>query len=309
MPAVGGSWMHAPWPVGCAHVGHHRQSWGMPIMRLLASVAAPGRHAECAAPGPAARLHSRIAGCCSTGCCIPPDLQGVIMDALRLGLPRGFNIPSLPEGSLLNSPMRLFLASGELLNLNAWRWFARCACTCTKPLAASRQPYSWHVARLSGCTGDLGCSSVYPCDFGRRPPILLPAGRPTASAGTALLRTCLLCPPSTLHRLPHLPGGPAAVLHAKRVLRVGAQAHRQRSARPLGEAGLRTEKKDGKMAPLGADQGGGQGEMAQCQAHPATSGGPRSHFCLIDLAELGAAEHRRHACRAPHVPACRVGIG
>lgn len=36
------------------------------------------------------------------------------MDALRLGLPRGFNIPSLPEGSLLNSPMRLFLASGGL---------------------------------------------------------------------------------------------------------------------------------------------------------------------------------------------------
>lgn len=45
MPAVGGSWMQAPWPVGCAHVGHdgwlHRQSWGMPIM-LLASVAGPG---------------------------------------------------------------------------------------------------------------------------------------------------------------------------------------------------------------------------------------------------------------------------
>lgn len=34
------------------------------------------------------------------------------MDALRLGLPRGFNIPGLPDTSVLNSGMRLFLGSG-----------------------------------------------------------------------------------------------------------------------------------------------------------------------------------------------------
>lgn len=36
------------------------------------------------------------------------------MDALRIGLPRGFDIAGLPPRSLLNSPMRLFLASGAL---------------------------------------------------------------------------------------------------------------------------------------------------------------------------------------------------
>lgn len=66
------------------------------------------------------------------------------MDALRLGLPRGFNIPSLPEGSLLNSPMRLFLASGELLNLNALRWFTglRAVHAPARRLAA-RLPEGW----------------------------------------------------------------------------------------------------------------------------------------------------------------------
>lgn len=43
-----------------------------------------------------------------------PPAQGVVMDALRLGLPRGFDLPALPAGSLLNSGMRLFLASGAL---------------------------------------------------------------------------------------------------------------------------------------------------------------------------------------------------
>lgn len=38
--------------------------------------------------------------------------QGVIMDALRIGFRGGFHIASLPEHSLLNSGMRLFLASG-----------------------------------------------------------------------------------------------------------------------------------------------------------------------------------------------------
>ena len=41
-----------------------------------------------------------------------PCLQGVIMDTFRIGLKHGFNIPSLPDHSLLNSGSRLFLASG-----------------------------------------------------------------------------------------------------------------------------------------------------------------------------------------------------
>lgn len=49
--------------------------------------------------------------------------------------------------------------------------------------------------------------------------------------------------------------------------------------------------------------------MAEGRAPSATSGTPRSHVCLTALAELGAAERIRHACRVPHVPACRVGIG
>lgn len=64
-------------------------------------------------------------------CVLPRSPQGVVMDALRLGLPHGFGIPGLPARALLNSPMRLFIASGGHVLRYCWElrllWGVRCA--------------------------------------------------------------------------------------------------------------------------------------------------------------------------------------
>ena len=74
------------------------------------------------------------------------------MDALRLGLPRGFNIPSLPEGSLLNSPMRLFLASGVCQQQHSFPPVPECILCCP---VASRLQERELVSLVAGCITSL----------------------------------------------------------------------------------------------------------------------------------------------------------